>query len=184
METKLSTKPNRISDKDISVDYELIKDICSNALSDNPNDIEAFLMRAEARFYLKEYFGAVEDYDSAIALNPDNADYYCNRSIVKYWLEDYKGAVADTTMAIKLQPDSIHAYSKRGIAYYLSGNFTRALADFNKCIQLDPLLGMPWFCKGVIKVQMGKKKAGNADLQHGKDLGYRGGFMLYAGKWK
>jgi tetratricopeptide (TPR) repeat protein len=38
------------------------------------------------KFYLKDYKGAIADYNKAISLNPDFANVYNSRAIIKYYL--------------------------------------------------------------------------------------------------
>ena len=44
---------------------------------------------------LKDYTGAITDYNKAIQLKPDYAAAYNNRGAAKSKLEDYRGAIAD-----------------------------------------------------------------------------------------
>src|SRR3954466_1940069 len=50
----------------------------SAKLKTNPNDAEAFNVRAYARMGLGRYPEAVEDLRRAVALNPNKADYQAN----------------------------------------------------------------------------------------------------------
>jgi len=51
---------------------------------------------------LKDYGGAIQDYNKAIELNPEDANSYYNRGVAKYNLEDLEGACLDWSKAGEL----------------------------------------------------------------------------------
>ena len=61
--------------------------------------------RGLAKTFLKEYEGAIKDYDKAIELDPNFAPAYHNRGIAKYELKQYSEAIADYDKAIELDPN-------------------------------------------------------------------------------
>ena len=94
--------------------------------------------RADAKYYLRDYEGAIEDYDKVIQLNPKRDRLLTSIAvIVKYNLGkskadqgntveaqvDYQGAVEDYTEAIKLDPEYASVYNSRGWIKYLLGQF-------------------------------------------------------------
>ncbi len=65
---------------------------------------EEWFYSGVAKFNLKDYRGAIADYNKAIELDPTEATAYNNRGHVKLNLEDYRGAIADCNKAIELNP--------------------------------------------------------------------------------
>jgi tetratricopeptide (TPR) repeat protein len=63
---------------------------------------------------LKDFKGAISDFDRAITLNPNFAKSYDNRGITKYKLEDIAGAVTDWYKAAELyrQQGNTNDYQK------------------------------------------------------------------------
>ena len=51
---------------------------------------------------LKDYTGAIADYDKAIKLNPDYVKAYNNRGLAKSSINDYNGACSDWYKAKEL----------------------------------------------------------------------------------
>ena len=98
----------------------------------------AYNGRGSAKDDLKDYAGAIADYDKAIELDPKDASTYNNRAISKKNLKDYAGAIADYNKAIELDPQYAYAYNNRGIAKYDLKDYAGAIADYDKAIELNP----------------------------------------------
>jgi tetratricopeptide (TPR) repeat protein len=115
-----------------------------------PNDIQAYEIRAIAKKNLQDYRGAIVDYTKAIQLheseynelgifnttNFDIARRYNNRAICKEELKDYRGAIADYNKAIDNQPDDYSYYINRGLIKDLTGDKNGACLDWSKAGEL------------------------------------------------
>ena len=66
----------------------------------------AYNNRGSAKFNLKDYQGAIEDYDKAIELDPNYAKAYNNRGAAKGNLGDNQGAIKDYDKAIEIDPNA------------------------------------------------------------------------------
>ena len=64
---------------------------------------EWYSLRAYSRFKLKDYGGAIRDYDRAYKLEPDEYSVmnFDNKIFIKYYIGDYKGALKDFDKEIK-----------------------------------------------------------------------------------
>jgi tetratricopeptide (TPR) repeat protein len=94
--------------------------------------------RGTVKSKMKDYAGAIADYNKAIELNPGEADSYINRGDAKFKLKDYIGAIADYGIAIKIDPADATVYSDRGIAYFRNKEYACAIADFKAALKIDP----------------------------------------------
>ena len=65
------------------------------ALQIKPNDINAFLNRALAFLYIKNYPSTLDDYNSIIRLEPGNADALTNRGAAYQYLDQKEKACED-----------------------------------------------------------------------------------------
>lgn len=74
------------------------------------------LERGNAKFKLKDYSGAIIDFNKAIALNSNNVDAYYSRGTAKFQLRNFEGAITDYTKAIALTPKKGNIYFVRGLA--------------------------------------------------------------------
>jgi tetratricopeptide (TPR) repeat protein len=120
---------------------------------------------------LKDYRGAIADYDRAIGLEPQNATVYHNRGLAKYSLKDYRGAIADFGKSIALEPNtSASSYFNRGLAKYGLQNYSGAIADYNKSIALDPHPAT-YFNRGDARIKLGQKSEACLDFRKSAELG-------------
>ena len=99
---------------------------------------------------LKEYEGAIKDYDKAIELDPNYALAYMNRGIAKAQLKQYSAAIADYDKAIELDPNFALAYHNRGVAKYNLAQYNAAIADYDKAIELEPNFAPAYYARGLI----------------------------------
>jgi tetratricopeptide (TPR) repeat protein len=107
-----------------------------------------FSNRADLKKKLKDFSGAIADYDSAIALKPSDAfagmgpeDVYVlygNRGLLKHQLGDLDGAIADYSEVIRLHPNEAIYYNNRGYALITKGDRAGAIADYSKAAALEP----------------------------------------------
>ncbi|BBC24093.1 tetratricopeptide repeat protein [Pseudanabaena sp. ABRG5-3] len=97
------------------------KDDHKQAISSPLDDAKAYGDRGLVKYTLKDYQGAIADWNEAIRLKPDFALAYYNRGVAKYTLGDPKGAIADYNEALKIDRNwgirsAAAAYYNRGLA--------------------------------------------------------------------
>ena len=112
--------------------------VCLHATSCSKDPAMEWIERGNAKYGLKDFQGAIADYDSAIALKPDLVGAYGNRGNAKFALKDLQGAIADYNKTIMLEPDLAGNYDNRGNAKAALGDLQGAIADYNKAIELEP----------------------------------------------
>ena len=92
--------------------------------------------RGNAKKRLKDYTGAIADYNKAIQLKPDYAEAYYNRGCAKDDLKDYNGEIEDFNKAIQLKPDYAFAYYSRGYSKHYLKDKIGACTDWSKAGEL------------------------------------------------
>ena len=65
---------------------------------------EFYYKRGNKKYEVRDYSGAISDYNKAIKINPKDPLGYVLRGRLKWYLKDYKGALKDLDKAIKLDP--------------------------------------------------------------------------------
>lgn len=136
----------------------------------NPNNADAYLVRAVVCEALADYQGAVEDYTQAIVLDPDYVTAYHNRSIAYFKLENYQAAVADCDQVLYLTPNSYPAYVERGAAYTRLGEIQAAIADFDLALQLNPSIPQAFFNRAIAQLELENIQEAIADFQQAAQL--------------
>jgi tetratricopeptide (TPR) repeat protein len=76
----------------------------TQAITLDPQNVDAYIDRGDAKYNKNDIQGAIADYTQAIALNPNNARAYNERSRAEQSLGDSSGANADLTRANALDP--------------------------------------------------------------------------------
>ena len=106
------------------------------AIELNPNYINAYIGRGNARDDSGDSLGAIADYDRALKIDPNNADAYYNRGVTRSRLEDKPGALADYDRALKIDPNNADAYYNRGVTRLSLEDKPGAIQDLQKAAEL------------------------------------------------
>jgi class 3 adenylate cyclase len=109
-----------------------------DAISAQPDFIDAYVGRAEARRSLIQYELSLEDCNKILQLNPDEPRGYNCRGLGRQLLQQYDASLADLNEAIRRKPAFAHAYGNRGTTYSLLQQNDRAIQDFDEAIRLMP----------------------------------------------
>ena len=124
-----------------------------------------------AKYNLKDYTGAIADFNKTIQLNPDYVVAYFNRGFAKHSLKDYTGAISDYNKTIQLNPDYADAYYYRGNAKTYLNDWAGAIADYNKAIQLKPDFANAYNSRGDAKISL-KDWTACKDWTKARELGF------------
>ncbi len=101
--------------------------------------------RAQARFEMTDYDGALADLDAAIAADPNLAEAYVFRAATLRFLDAPDRARGDVATALALAPDDPAALLERGILHRLAGNDDAARVDWLRILEIasdDPAADM------------------------------------------
>ena len=108
------------------------------------NDADAYYSRGNSRDDLKDFNGAISDYNKAIELNPNSANAYYNRGVSKSDLKDFNGAISDYTKVIELIPNDALAYYNRSVCKELLEDLNGACEDAKKAISFGSKNSLKW----------------------------------------
>jgi len=127
-----------VAEANLKKDYNLAIVYYNQAISTDPNYIEAYFQRGRAKSELKDYQGAIEDFTRVISTKPNDPNAYISRGYVKSNTRDYQGAIEDFTQAIAIDASDANTYMNRGHAKYNLKDYQSAIEDFTKAIILKP----------------------------------------------
>jgi tetratricopeptide (TPR) repeat protein len=133
-------------------DYEGAIAAYSQAIQLNPNYVEAYKSRGDARSELQDNQGAIADYNKALQINPNYASSYLGRGTVRGTLRDERGAMADFNEALRINPNYAEAYLKRGTyRYYRLKDKQGGIEDVNQGIRLNPNSQYAYFLRSYLR---------------------------------
>ncbi len=123
-----------------------------------------------AKFKSGDNYGAIKDYDRAIAIDPKYSESYVNRGIAKFKLGKIQAAIKDYNLAIAINAKDSEAYYNRGIAQFESGDERLAVADFDRAIAINPQDPEVYGNRGFAKSTLGDKQGALADFDRAAKL--------------
>jgi len=94
-----------------------------------------------AKFELKDYQGAIKDFNRYIDLEPNDSYALTWRGVIKFALKDYQGAIHDLTKGIeslRKKADLLNTYMLLGAAKFQLKDYQGAIDDYTKAIEINP----------------------------------------------
>jgi len=113
------------------------------------------ILRARDRTDARDYDGAIEDYDVAIALEPHQLIAHFNRAFARDCKGDLGGAIEDYGVVLAAEPRNIYALLNRGKSRYENKDLDGALADWDAAVSVDPRHGGARVSRGVARGDKG-----------------------------
>lgn len=126
----------------------------------NPAQAYNYAYRGDAKRLMKDFKGALADFDSAIEIDPAKAWFYYRRGWVKdEFLKDYQGGLEDYNQSIALDKDYAYSYLHRGRLYSSKLNDQeKAKQDFLKILELDTVKLKRGNCKPYALFHLGRNE--------------------------
>lgn len=134
-------------------------------------DYKAYMLRAKSKFEVKDFKGAVTDWNVYIDANPEEEAALVSRAAAKISANDNSSAIADLDQAIKLNAKNPVSYCYRGVAKGGNKNYTEALKDLDYAIKLKFDYGAAYVNRAAIKMASKDKRGACADLEKADSLG-------------
>lgn len=162
-------------------------------LEAEPKAGNVWVMRAIARWNLKDRSGARADLAQAINLHPDNVEAYRVRGQFRYQQEDYSGSLADFNKAIELLRDEPVAelFGMRAEVENKLTDRPSAIYDLTRAIELKPDYVAALYLRGQLYEADGESATAEADYtkvielnpKHADALCNRAWIRFHALKW-
>ena len=153
---------------------------------------EEYLTSGDEKSTLKDFAGAIEDYNKVINMIPHGADSvyikrnqksnlkdylnlvhaYYNRGVARSSLKDFYAAIEDYDKTISLNSSHANAYFNRAQARFNVGDYRDALEDFDKHLVLNKENRIAYYSRGITLIKLGEAEAGCMDLRKAADAGY------------
>ena len=131
---------------------------------------EAHYSLGVEKFSVKDYAGAIVDFDKAIELNPKYVRACYERGRAQARLGNYANGIASLTQVIKMAPEDADAYHGRGTIEAILGNYADAILDLDKAIELDAVHPIAYSNRGAVKRKLGKSEAAHGNAKEAQRL--------------
>lgn len=109
----------------------------NDAIEQDPDNLDAYLLRAEVQIANQNYPAAIEDASRAIDLAPDDPRGYFLRGSAYFENFDDANAIADLERTLELDPNQPDALYQLGVAQYDAGDVDAATESFEALLALD-----------------------------------------------
>ena len=148
--------------------------------------------RGNAKFKLKKYEEAIEDYNQSIILDSSNFHGHICRGDVFFCLSQYKSSILDYDKAIQLNPGYWITYVCRGNAKFMLGDYEGSIIDYNNAVKLSCESFGLFYNRGNANFKLGKCKEAIVDYDKAIQLCFtdntlyhnRGNANFKLGKYK
>ena len=120
------------------------------AVKAKPYLVDAYFLRAMAKYRLGDYKGATDDYTQCIRINPLSAASFQNRGIARSQYDDHFGAIEDYKLAIKIDPLNYFIIIQKASSEVQIEEYENALTSTDKAISINPFLGSGYVLRGII----------------------------------
>lgn len=158
-------------------EYALAVRNFSKHLENDQNNTDVIMWRAMAKGELKDYYGAISDYDKVIELNSNYpmqynkiAMVYNNKAYTYVKQKEYSKALPFVEKALELDKSDWHFWDTRGEIYLNLGQYKKALSDLNKAIKIEKHYNS-YYLRGLTQIKLGNKEKGCRDLSKSGELG-------------
>lgn len=134
--------------------YKPALDACLKAIDLNPYYMDAFFLRGEIRFAMKEYNYAIKEITDGISF--ERADFihyqsYKTRALARFLVHDYQNAINDWNVYLEAFPEDEAGLISRGANKIEVGDHTGAIIDFDEAINLNANNPVSYNYRGVAK---------------------------------
>jgi tetratricopeptide (TPR) repeat protein len=119
-----------------SGNYTRAIDHYTEAITTDPNYLNAYLRRAFCYTANKQYTKAITDYSKIIKDQSNNVWALNSRGSAYNKIEKYDKAIADFNRVISIDPSFSEAYNNRGMSKKLKGDKKGACSDWKKSKKL------------------------------------------------
>lgn len=142
------------------------------AISLAPDSVQVYFYRAMARIGLGAFEEAIEDLTTVINSKTPFDEAFAQRAACYAALGQGEPALKDYAELIRRREDA-EAYRLRAAFYRRQKQYALALADLERAIELSPDQPELLFESGTLKLGLGMKEKGLADIVRAQMLGYR-----------
>lgn len=159
-------------------DYSGAEVFLTQIIHDNPTNMQAYRIRAEARFDQKDYEGALEDVQGALNVSPRDVPMLNLIGRILTHLDRLQEALKAFQQSLDLNPKNARTYVYRAQTWRALGNQRAALQDLQDAAIYDPSLAK------IYQDMLNSSGRGSNPLaNHPWWLSLLAGILIMSGAW-
>ena len=132
---------------------------------------EAYFDRAEVKFELQDYEGAIADFKKVLAKNNSNMDAHYQKAICYYHYGNVTSAIQEFKKITKKDSTYVDAFYDLAVIYYSNSKNEEALKYANQTIKLDHEHPDAYVIRGDIYIAMGETEKACLDYTKADEFG-------------
>lgn len=133
--------------------------------------IEVAYKRGKAKASLKDYPGAIEDFEQVRTLLPEDPvllNTSCwNRAL---WGQQLDQALADCNASLRIRPNNPDTLNSRGLVKLRRGDFEGARTDYLVAVKTAPNDADSWFGAGIASQRLGQAADAKANIAKAQSI--------------
>lgn len=119
------------------------------AIAQAPDNIHAFVYRAQTHIQLKAYELAIKDFRTVLQLDPTHVGAWHGQGVAKAELKLYPSAIDSFDCAIACDPNNDKVWYNRGRALLKLAQHERALESFDRTVELKADRYHAWYSRAL-----------------------------------
>jgi tetratricopeptide (TPR) repeat protein len=164
---KPGTSPmDRVMDEMKAGNSDKVIEALNDAIKQQPNNADAYLLRASLKAAGGDLVGALADFNKVIELKPDSGSPYATRALLRLGNQDLTGALKDLDTAIANNYKGDHVYSLRAQLKAQMGDLKGARADLDEAIKANPDNPRLYFDRAQVCTEMEDSEHAIADYDY------------------
>jgi tetratricopeptide (TPR) repeat protein len=124
-------------------------------LKNEGNNVMMLYEKGRLQADLKNYTGALSDYQKALSIQPRNVNVLADMGRVLYGLQNYTDALQYLNKALTIDPSSVYALEGKALVMYELGYYGRSLVSADRALKLNPLSYSALTSKGISFIKLG-----------------------------
>jgi tetratricopeptide (TPR) repeat protein len=125
---------------------------------DNEAQFNALADRANAKYYKRDYEGAIQDYNQALTIQPSNIRVHLNLATLYMGLNQFDIAETKFKKILQKEPTNIDAWNNLSALYLKQSKLKKAIALLEKAIRIYPNAPELYSNLGLAKILTGQPK--------------------------
>lgn len=153
-----------------NADYRSVLTLAEDNARKRPGNPRAYYTIAAELIKRKDFRGAIQNCDRAIAVDPECVPAYLNRGNAFAFSNDLARALEDYARVLAISPDYSPANYKRGLIYAHGGRTQEALQEFSRAIELNPNYAAALYERGMLFQKLGQYSDAISDFTRAIEL--------------